>query len=380
MKSVMIVLLILITSPKQLLADSSMTRGFDVGEIYFIGPTYTGKGIYRSIDSGETATCMDSTLNSNINFMSIAADLTPGVLYGYSMPENLYISYDYGQEGSWEFISNDVHLTINSGRNQGEIYSNITKWSNDYGQNFDENLCQGLFGFPVVPEIDNQDSVGYTQVTIWGEPDTLWLLIPYDNFETLEVQNIYNRTEFDISDLSRGVENGELYNFGGEPQSIYHSTNFGLDWEYINEFNPRIFYHDLVGGRRDGEVYVHATFDTLMHTVQHSYIFHSIDYGRTFEVHHNFAMGEESLVANFSTSEREGGAPFSVQFSNYSIGDMQSYEWDFDNDGIIDSTEPEPEYTYQDTGYYSVKLLLHSTNDTRCSILIIFVKNIYYAH
>ena len=101
-----------------------------------------------------------------------------------------------------------------------------------------------------------------------------------------------------------------------------------------------------------------------MHTIDHTYIFHSTDYGRTFTVYHPFAKGEEPLVANFSSSLTEGEAPFTVQFSNYSVGEILSYEWDFDNDGIMDSYELQPEFTYQDTGYYSVKLIIHDQDDT----------------
>ena len=44
-----------------------------------------------------------------------------------------------------------------------------------------------------------------------------------------------------------------------------------------------------------------------------------------------------------------------VQFTDLS-NDADSWEWDFDNDGIVDSYEQNPIYIYQDTGYYTVKL------------------------
>jgi len=90
----------------------------------------------------------------------------------------------------------------------------------------------------------------------------------------------------------------------------------------------------------------------------HVYIFHSIDYGKTFEVFHPFAKGNAPVLANFSTDTTEGEMPFTVDFCNFSIGDIQQYEWDFENDGIIDSYEQSPVHTYQDTGYYSVRLTI----------------------
>jgi len=347
-----------------MLADYRITRGPNIGEIYFIGPTVTQpSAIYHSTDFGETATCMDSTLNTNINFFSITADFTPGVLYGQTITEALYISYNYGQESSWQF-RNTAHWDINSGRNEGEVYDSLVKHSIDYGINFISHSMNGFFGSRLTTEIDNQDECGYTLVSQYGIPDTLWLLITYDNFENLEIQNVYNRDEFPTIDLSRGTESGELYFVSSSPQTIFHSTDYGSSWQYINEFNPGLDYTDLVGGRQIGEVYVLVTYVALMHTIDHIYIFHSTDYGRTFTVYHPFSKGEEPLVANFSASLTEGEAPLSIQFSNYSVGEVISYEWDFDNNGIVDSNELEPEYTYQDTGFYSVKLIIHDQDGT----------------
>lgn len=182
--SLIIVLLIFIYSLVS--ADHKITRGPEVGEIYYIGPTVTEPAaIYHSTDFGETATCMDSTLNTNINFFSITADLTPGVLYGTTTYEALYISYDYGQEGSWQF-RDTAHWDIHSGRNEGEVYDSLVKHSIDYGINFISHSMNGFFGSRLTTEIDNQDECGYTLVNQYGIPDTLWLLITYDNFETLK--------------------------------------------------------------------------------------------------------------------------------------------------------------------------------------------------
>ena len=365
MKKISLIAIVILFTSTLVFADYRITRGPDIGEIYFIGPTVTEPAaIYHSTDFGETTTCMDSTFNTNVNFFSITADLTPGVLYGYAMPENLYISYDYGQESSWEFISNNGYWSINSGRNEGEIYNSISSHSENYGSSFINHSCSGFFGNLSGTAIDNISNIGYAKVSITSLPDSMFLLISYDNFETLEIQDIFNAYENPIRDLSRGTEYGELYNFANTPQTIKYSNDYGLNWQYINEFNPGLDYTDLVGGRQIGEVYLLVTYADLMHAIDHIYIYHSTDYGRTFTVYHSFSKGEEPLVANFSSSLTEGVTPFTVQFNNYSVGEIISYEWDFDNDGTIDSYEQNPEFTYQDTGYYSVKLIIHDQNGT----------------
>ena len=359
-RKIILLLLVVLFISTITFADYRITRGPDIGEIYFIGPTVTGEGIYRSTDFGETAVCVDSI--SDVE--SICADLTPGSLYRIRMPDCLYYSNNYGQCGSWIFRTEEGSYVINSGRNEGEIYKGPWMSSENYGLNFINHSCQGLFGVLHTYEIDNENEVGYAIVSIWGLPDTLWLLITYNNFENFEIQNTFNAYDNPLRDLSRGTENGELYNFADAPKKLKYSSDYGENWASHNVLNYGLDYKDMVGGRQEGEVYIYGYYEANMLTIEHIYIFHSTDYGKTFTVFHPFSKGEEPLVANFSSAITEGISPLTVQFCNYSVGDIQSYEWDFDNDGNIDSYEEEPEYTYQDTGYYSVKLTIYNGDES----------------
>jgi PKD repeat protein len=60
--------------------------------------------------------------------------------------------------------------------------------------------------------------------------------------------------------------------------------------------------------------------------------------------------------ANFSANVTSGIAPLTVQFTDNSTGSPISRAWDFDNNGITDSTLPSPVYTYNMPGTYSVNL------------------------
>ena len=359
MKKISLILLAVLFISTNAFADYRITRGTDICEIYFVGPTMTGEGIYHSTDFGQTAVCVDSI--SEVE--SICADLTPGSLYRIRMPDCLYYSNNYGQYGSWVFRTAEGSYVINSGRNEGEIYKGPWISSENYGLNFINHSCQGLFGVLHTYEIDNENEVGYSIVSIWGLPDTLWLLITYNNFENLEIQNTFNAYENPLRDLSRGTENGELYNFADAPKKLKYSSDYGENWVLHNVLNYGLDYKDMVGGRQEGEVYIYGYYGANMLTIEHVYIFHSTDYGKTFTVFHPFSKGEEPLVANFSSAVTVGSSPLTIQFCNYSVGDIQSYEWDFDNDGVIDSYEINPEYTYQDTGYYSVKLTIYDSEN-----------------
>lgn len=60
--------------------------------------------------------------------------------------------------------------------------------------------------------------------------------------------------------------------------------------------------------------------------------------------------------AGFSGTPTEGEAPFEVSFTDSSSGDISSWSWDFDNSGSVDSTDQNPDYTYNTPGTYTVKL------------------------
>lgn len=66
-------------------------------------------------------------------------------------------------------------------------------------------------------------------------------------------------------------------------------------------------------------------------------------------------------LARFSVSPASGVVPLTVFFENDSLGEILSYEWDFNGDGEIDSSEPYPSpYTYTQAGIYSAVLYITS--------------------
>lgn len=62
------------------------------------------------------------------------------------------------------------------------------------------------------------------------------------------------------------------------------------------------------------------------------------------------------IVANFSSYPDHGVAPHSIEFYDISTGGPTSFAWDFNMDGLVDSTEERPEYEYTQPGLYSVSL------------------------
>jgi PKD repeat protein len=81
--------------------------------------------------------------------------------------------------------------------------------------------------------------------------------------------------------------------------------------------------------------------------------------GKRVYFHQYFPLtggGGQAPTAAFSGSPTSGAAPLTVQFTDASTGEPTSWEWDFQNDGTVDSTQRSPSFTYASPGTYSVEL------------------------
>jgi uncharacterized repeat protein (TIGR01451 family) len=77
-------------------------------------------------------------------------------------------------------------------------------------------------------------------------------------------------------------------------------------------------------------------------------------------------------IANFSTNVSSGYAPLSVRFTDKSQN-AETWSWDFNNDGSIDSTDTNPVYTYFTQGTYTVNLTVSNVNGSVSKIASIKV-------
>ncbi len=86
----------------------------------------------------------------------------------------------------------------------------------------------------------------------------------------------------------------------------------------------------------------------------------------------NQPYSAESFIIDFNAEVREGFVPLEVQFHDLTIvpqGDsIVVREWDFDNDGVVDASDANPVWVYNQPGTYSVRLRI-STNDTTAELL-----------
>ena len=79
----------------------------------------------------------------------------------------------------------------------------------------------------------------------------------------------------------------------------------------------------------------------------------------------NFGNDENpgsDLKADFSANPMSGYAPLSVQFTDKSTGLPTSWSWDFNDDGVADSSTQSPAYIYTTPGTYVAKLTVSNAN------------------
>jgi len=75
-----------------------------------------------------------------------------------------------------------------------------------------------------------------------------------------------------------------------------------------------------------------------------------------------------SPVAEFSADITSGDVPLTINFTDQSTNSPTSWAWDFDNDGVIDSTEQNPTYTYSTPGTYTVNLSVMNAGGTNSMV------------
>ena len=79
-------------------------------------------------------------------------------------------------------------------------------------------------------------------------------------------------------------------------------------------------------------------------------------------------------TASFTANKQSGTTPLTVRFTDQSTGTTpMTYAWDFNNDGINESTTQNPYFTYTNTGTYSVKLTTTNSAGSDAEIMTDYI-------
>ena len=66
--------------------------------------------------------------------------------------------------------------------------------------------------------------------------------------------------------------------------------------------------------------------------------------------------------ADFTGTPATSQVPAEVQFTDLSVGDIDAWRWDFNNDGVVDSVLQSPQYAYAEAGTYTVSLTVSNSH------------------
>lgn len=91
----------------------------------------------------------------------------------------------------------------------------------------------------------------------------------------------------------------------------------------------------------------------------------SITADQTATISGKYVLPAVAPIAAFSSDPTSGLVPLEVQFTDESIpgtSPITSWEWDFENDGVVDSVEQHPMHNYPVEGTYDVTLSVTSTS------------------
>ncbi|MCM1987633.1 NosD domain-containing protein [Methanococcoides seepicolus] len=136
------------------------------------------------------------------------------------------------------------------------------------------------------------------------------------------------------------------------------------------------YYADCAGTDNDGD----GVIDT-----PHAIVGRSAT-GELITVYDNYPLagtwheGEIHPVpptADFAANTTYIPQDMTVQFTDLSANDPESWSWDLDGDGIEDSTEQNPQFTYTDEGTYNVSLTVSNSigSSTETKVDYILVRN-----
>ncbi len=120
----------------------------------------------------------------------------------------------------------------------------------------------------------------------------------------------------------------------------------------------------------DGDVDSEQSNPTFMYVTAGTYTVRLVvtnSAGSDSEIKYSFITVNEvpaAPVADFITNKRSGNAPLTVRFTDSSIHTPTSWAWDFDNNGVVDSTCQNPTFTYSTPDTYSVKLTVTNSLGT----------------
>ncbi len=330
-------------------------------------------------------------LTNNIITGNIANNYGGGVSIGLYRGDISLINNTITENTAIGWFAGGLYLVINSHISTADIYNNII-WDNNApfsdGDIYVETCYDYLYGYNCTVNVYNNDfdpnKAAYGYAVVVNEENNI-------NADPMFIDDYHLLAGSPARDAgNNSAPSLPATDFDGDPRIIGGIVDIGAD-EYvvINNLpaaNPGGPYSNIEAqaiildgsgsSDSDGAITLYewdinndGTYDynssspTQSHTYtqQGTYIINlrvTDNLNATNEAATTAVISDTSPIADFTASPTNGAAPLTVNFFNNSIGYDQplTCEWDFDNNGTIDSTEWNPLYVYTNQGTYPVRL------------------------
>ncbi|MBN1193797.1 MAG: DUF3344 domain-containing protein [Methanomicrobiaceae archaeon] len=281
---------------------------------------------YTWDNSGEMPDRFDLTFNGNV--------LTPG--HHYEDRKNFagYANHDYG------LMTYDVSSFFNPAENtallsKDDAYTNVALYGLTLAVIY-EDATETRKQIFLNEEFDilGADETGYATT-----PEEATAYVPFSGMAIVPADVSY-------AYLTTFVPSGN----GPEGDLLFNGATLATSvWDFGSLSGPQVAVDS-----RDVTAYLQATGNeagirstpgaTPVMAVSH--VFLVVEYA------------DAAPFAAFTADPASGDAPLTVQFTDQSTGTITGWGWDFDNDGMTDSTDENPSYIYNDPGSYTVKLTI----------------------
>ncbi len=305
---------------------------------------------------------------------------------------------DYDNDGDYDaFITNYGGVNDHFYRNDNGVYVSLTNALTVPGQHL-----ANTWG-----DVDND---GFLDVIVTGETGTTFFKNNNGTFVNMN-------TGFTLTGSPRGAVLGDYDNDGnldlfvsgsGDAKGLFRNDNSnGNHWIEINCIGT-VSNKSAIGSRLKAKATINGNSVWQLRDISGQ---NSFDSQNSLRVH--FGLGDASSVdsllilwpsgqvshftnltadqiytfreeipsgylrPNFSADKIAGNDSLSVQFTDLSLADsslpVTSWQWDFNNDGIVDATEKNPSWTYHSPGTYTVKLTVSNGTTTMDKIRMNYI-------
>ncbi|MBN1352312.1 VCBS repeat-containing protein [candidate division KSB1 bacterium] len=222
----------------------------------------------------------------------------------------------------------------------GELNNEVVWWENDGNEQFTEHIIDDDFSaahtvfardFDLDGDMDILGAACLSSKLAWWENDGA------QNFTKHAIYNLSGALWIDRIDLDNDAD-----------MDLIATGRTGVCW-WENDGAQNLSRHAVNGAFSDGYCVISVDLDQD----------HDQDLIAAGRGCNRITWWENELCKfHFKAETKTGHAPLTTKFIDLStsIDSIVSWQWDFQNDGVVDSEEKQPQWTYENPGSYSVRL------------------------